>query len=184
MVCYTTSNMKCLGYKSSLLARIKQLGYFLHLGFRTVSVKPSPQQCYQLTLKHALAQAGGESGRSSFSNIYFQVCPSVSAKLSRACLAFSALIQLRFANIWEQHTKADWSFSKWHSVQTPTMHHIKCSYKCLSVMFLEPPGFLILLVTTQNSSSCSPDLCFFFLVLVFSLKPSIKLRICKYRLAG
>lgn len=91
--------MKCLEYKSSLLARIKQLGYFVHLGFRTGSVKPSPQQCYQLTLKHALAQAGRESGRSSFSNIYFQVCPSVSAKLSRACLAFSALTQLRFANI-------------------------------------------------------------------------------------
>lgn len=121
MTCYTTSNMKCLEYKSSLLSRIKQLDYFVHLGFRIISVKPSPQQWYQLTLKHALAQAGWESGHSSFTNSYFQVCPSARAKLSKDCLAFSALIQLRFANIQEEHTKADWSFSKWHNIQMNTI---------------------------------------------------------------
>lgn len=50
-------------------------------------------------VKHTIALAGREFGHNSFSNVYFQVFPSVSAKICRDHLAFSALIQLPFANI-------------------------------------------------------------------------------------
>lgn len=105
-----------------------------------------------------------------------QLVPNYLEIVLHLVLSSSSVLQ-----IFKNNTQKQTGFSKWHSIQMHTMHHIKCSQKLLSIMFLEPPGFLILLVTSQNSSSCFPDLCFFC---CFQFKPSIKLHICKYRLAG
>lgn len=125
MTCYTTSNMKCLEYKSSLLSRIKQLDYFVHLGFRIISVKPSPQQWYQLTLKHALAQQAENLATVLLLTAISKCVPQSEPNYLKIVLHLvsSSVLQIYKKNTQKQ-TEASLNGTTYKWIQ---LYHIKCS---------------------------------------------------------